>query len=47
MKTGFTQRIHNTIPETLAVEEHAVLRFQLEGENVERGVHIEHFLNKS
>ncbi|GBM50112.1 hypothetical protein AVEN_242251-1 [Araneus ventricosus] len=46
LKNRITQHIHNITTETLrSVVEHAVLRFQLIGEN--GGQHIEHFLSKS
>ncbi|GBM02547.1 hypothetical protein AVEN_178480-1 [Araneus ventricosus] len=46
LKNRITQHIHNIPTETLpSVVEHAVLRFQLTGEN--GGQHIEHFLSKS
>ncbi|GBM95628.1 hypothetical protein AVEN_256427-1 [Araneus ventricosus] len=46
LKNRITQHIHNITIETLrSVVEHAVLRFQLIGEN--GGQHIEHFLTKS
>ncbi|GBN26036.1 hypothetical protein AVEN_86876-1 [Araneus ventricosus] len=46
LKSRITQHIHNITTETLrSVVEHAVLRFQLIGEN--GGQHIEHSLSKS
>ncbi|GBM18011.1 hypothetical protein AVEN_238403-1 [Araneus ventricosus] len=46
LKKRITQHIHNITIETLrSVVEHAVLRFQLIGEN--GGQHMEHFLSKS
>ncbi|GBM08385.1 hypothetical protein AVEN_108380-1 [Araneus ventricosus] len=46
LKNRITQHIHNIATETLrSVVEHAVLRFQLIGEN--GGQHSEHFLSKS
>ncbi|GBN41737.1 hypothetical protein AVEN_192270-1 [Araneus ventricosus] len=46
LKNRITQHIHNITTETLrSVVEHAVLSFQLIGEN--GGHHIEHFLSKS
>ncbi|GBM29951.1 hypothetical protein AVEN_167431-1 [Araneus ventricosus] len=46
LRNRITEHIHNITTETLrSVVEHAVLRFQLIGENDDQ--HIEHFLSKS